>query len=330
MREKCTEFMVKVGWLLIPLAPVFLGAVVLDLYGSLGQPLTCRELKCLLEVDVDFASGKITYVAVTTLHYTVCAIVIFRYFILYKDSPKATKTILSSFLGPGCAVLILCVLFYCVAEAMNSNIYILSSVNLSDIYGLSSESCHSERTIFSWPEFQIASTLPALTAVVAAIVLVAFANSQICLFVKECERGSCYSTYFRSITQCFLPVYLLLVTGVISSATWFHLPTNIYRNELGSEANEMQKYALQKLQHYGDEMTLFWGMMYTLIALVAVAWPVWQLSRSRRRLYLYESVAAGQTRNERISNFSWIIRQIVGILAPLITGLLANFLEIGT
>lgn len=329
MRKKRTEFMAKVLWLLIPLIPVVLGAIVLEIYGPSGQPLTYRELKYLLEIDVDFASGKITYVAVTALHYTVCAIIIIRYFILYKDSSGSTKAILRGFIVPGCFVFVLFVLFSLLAKEQNFNIHTLSSVNMSEIYGLSNGLHRTQWPVFSSCEFWFASTLPVFTAVVSAIVLVAFSNAQIYLFTKECEYSSCYFVYFRSITQHLLPVYPLLVTGVISSATWFHLPVKIYRSELGPEANEIQKSVLQKLQYYGDEMTLFWGMTYTLIALAAVTCPIWRLScSSRRKLYLYESVSTGQSRNERIQ-FSWMTRQTMGILAPLITSLLANLLEEG-
>jgi len=120
-----------------------------------------------------------------------------------------------------------------------------------------------------------------------------------------------------------------LVTGVLSSAVWFHLPISTFGNQLAEGRDEELKSALQKLQSYGDEMTLFWCMTYTLIVVVVIAFPLWRLAREKHKAgytesYSYEvqSLAFGRT-----SDFLWMTRQILVVLAPLISSLLFNWLE---
>ena len=172
-------------------------------------------------------------------------------------------------------------------------------------------------SVFSHFEFFAASTLPGVAAVVAAAALVAYSNLSIRLFVnsEEQERGSSFCASRRRIMQC-LPMYsCVLVTAVISSAVWFHLPANIFGDISGRAA----------LRNYGHEMTLFLGVTYTLTTLVAVAWPIWRLYRRAHEVgYAPKPEPSIQWTNEDILSSAG---KVLAVLAPLITSFLYTLLE---
>ena len=125
-------------------------------------------------------------------------------------------------------------------------------------------------TAFSKNEFEIASFLPVITAMFPAICLVIYTNFQVDLFAKAKERVQSlqFISSYNAIVKC-LPFYSgILVTSLICSSVWFHLPLQIF------ELNEKTR---KELQVYGDEMTLFLGITYTLTVLFAIATPILRL-----------------------------------------------------
>ena len=333
--------------LLTPMAPVLLAVLVLQMYGPSGDPLTTSELKSLQSQNFEFVYGRITYVAVTTLYYFVFTIIIFLYCNLWRNSPGPTKKVLRSSLWPGIFVAALFSGLFYLAGEWNLTIHQLSSINLLTVHGIEDEHCGisclylpsqtlrewSSHGCRGWWEFQIASTLPVIPAVVTTIALAAFTNAQVLRFGAD-KHGSTrlYFACHHMIMRCLPMASSLLVTGVISSAVWFHLPVVRFRSRLlegsdkgGENGNQTLESALQKLQSYGDEMTLFWGVTYTLIVVVVIALPIWRLVREKHAVcYAY---GARPATTGRTSDSLWLTRQILVVLAPLISSLLFNWLE---
>lgn len=301
---------------------------MLAVYGPSGELLTCCELKSLHEENATFGFGKITYVAVTSLQFIVCVIIILLYSTSFCDVSKATggvKVALRRLAGPALLVFVLLIVFFCLASNFEWSYYRLASGNLLKIYGISdiSSKCIKTAMIFSRCEFEAASMFPVLVAVVTVIILVAYMQLRIRLLIdfEDQEDDGRFSECFRSIMGCLPMCSCVLVTAVISSAVWFHLPVKIFGNGI----NEHQRSALQKLQNYGDEMTLFLGMTYTLTALVVIAWPIWRLARRARAPgRTFQSVSAWDSTNQNILLF---VNKIIAVLAPLISSLVYNWLE---
>lgn len=313
------------GALVIALMPFLLGALAFEAYGPSRTPLIDLELCNLNSQRSNLDSGKITYVAVTNLHFFVCVIVILRYFIFFIDILKTSRKcddVLRGFIGPTVFVLLLLfsLLFFDLEWAYSR----LASDPLLDIYCISDipKKCSPAMLpVFSKFEFGVASTLPAVAAVMAAASLVIYTSFQVHLFVNsgEHERGRQFSASYQSIMSC-LPMYsCILVTSVISSAVWFHLPLKIFENVLKDES------ALLTLRNYADEMTLFLGVTYTLIVLVAIAWPIWRLSRKAHEVGYALELKSDRRGTNRKAIF--LANKILAVLAPLVTSLLYNWLE---
>lgn len=327
--------------LLAPMAPVVMMVLVLEMYGPSGSPLTDSELQYLRSKMVDFHFGRITYVTVTTLHYFVFAAITYLYWSLCRSAGESTKVVLRYSLWPCCLIAVVFFTLFWLAGEYSLTVHKLSSRNLLDIYGISAKNngdlcINSIRTFLTewfpdtckpWWTFQIASTLPVIPAVVTTTALAAFTNAQVLRFIdaKEYERHRLYFSCRHTILQCLPMTSSLLATGVIASAVWFHLPIAIFGNQWRDTDDETLKSTLQKLQTYGDEMTLLWAMTYTLIVVMVIAWPIWRLTRKGHAVdYAYD---AGSDVSGRTTNFLWLTRQVLIVLGPLISGLLFNWLE---
>ena len=338
------------GALIIALMPFLLGVLMFEAYGPSPEPITCCDLTSLNADNTSLDSGKITYVAVTSLHFFVCAIVILRYwtrlcdgskirvkycspvvpgssmsYAILSKAAKVAKAALAMLPSIGPVVLVFMLLwsiFHLLCKFQGSY-YKLATGFMLEIYGIPDicgKCSPSAQSVFSQFEFHVASTLPVVAAAVAVAFLVGYASLQVRLFgdSKEHEFDSRYSDSYRSIMECLPMCSCVLVTAVISSAVWFHLPIKIFGGALRDSA------ALQNLQNYGDEMTLFLGVTYTLTALVAIAWPIWRLSRrAHKEGYNPEAKSDWQWTNRELL---FLLNKVLAVLAPLITSLLYNLL----
>ncbi|MCY3675336.1 MAG: hypothetical protein OXH65_05175 [Paracoccaceae bacterium] len=307
------------GWsqfwaLIVVVAPFSLGVLLLEVIG----PSTIRIISFLSFCQgldgSDYITGKIAYVAITNLHIVVCVIIGIRYVFEPKETPGEKQFVCRSMLPT--AVILMLLLGFIIIGGLNFSK--LSSNIVMCIYGIKNDFCNFSTCslpVYSWWEFQIASTLPVITAAIATAILVIYTNLQVYRFVKaeERDRESQFTISYNSIVQCLPMFSCLLVTGLISSAFWYHLPVKIFGNVASNDV-------LTNLRNYGNAMTLFFGVVYTLTALVAIAWPIWQLYRKAQNV---NSSFSGQLPNQIET------KKILAVLAPLATGLLYNWLEVG-
>lgn len=296
--------------LIVTSVPFLLGALLLETYGPSGTPFNDLSL-CNLKGEKSFPeSGKITYVAVTNLHYVVCTIVIIRYWTLIRDVLKTTdkpQIELRCYILPIAIVLLPLFALLFVTD--------LSWPRLS-----LSECSKNDWSIFSKCEFYIASILPAFMAIFAVASLVAYTSLQVRLFgdsAKE-EHDSKFSASHEAVMKCIVMYSCILVTAVISSAVWLHLPLSMY-------VDVVREASVPSLRIYADEMTLFLGMTYTLTAFVAVAWPLWRLSRTAHDLHYRPKWKFGRQRLDHETVL--LVARVLAVLGPLITSLLYNWLD---
>jgi hypothetical protein len=120
--------------------------------------------------------------------------------------------------------------------------------------------------------------------------------------------------------------YLLtavLVTSTLAASLFFHLPTKLLAE--GSDG---------PLVPYAGELSIFWGTVFTLTLLATVTPP---LLHARHRLAaITEGVVDADEEDETrkwlsqeglLESFGQQLRLILALLAPLITGPVANFLQ---
>lgn len=304
--------------LIVVLAPFSLGIILLEVIGPSNDQITNFLLYYQGLDNPDVMAGKITYAAITNLHFVVCVIIGIRYFFVPKKTPEEKQFIRGSMITTPFILLPL-LGFIIIGDLTYSK---FANNILESIYGIGDVSCNFSPNyppVYSRLEFEIASTLPVITAVLATAILVTYTNLQVYLFAKAEERNHENQLFisYNAIVQC-LPMYsCLLVTAVISSAVWFHLPVKIFGNIANDDV-------LKNLQNYGEEMTLFLGVIYTLTALVAITWPIWQLYRKAQNVSCSLALGiSGLWLNQEAVIGS---KKILAVLAPLVTGLLYNWL----
>ena len=312
--------------MLIPLIPVVLALGILEIYGPYGELLTGDELELLHATQVSFASGKLIFVAIAALHHFICIIAFFQFYALFRYVPKQIRYCYIVF---STLIILLAVLFttpilhYLVPyESRYSELALHTLIKIYNI----DVSCTNEdvrESVFSWMQFVSASTLPLVFALFPSTLFVALTNAQIrwFVYVKEYERGRiCYICH-QSLMQCLPMLSSIWISSAILSSIWFHMPANIYNTLRKSISEDI----LQKLQNYGDNMALLLGTIYTLIILIMVAWPIWWLKRKERAVGY--APKTGFVVDRQKTNYFWLMRQSLIVLAPLISTVLVNWLE---
>lgn len=310
--------------LVIVIMPFLMGVTLLQAYGPSKTPLTELNLYYSAIGDYYPDHGKITYVAITNLHIVICAIIFLRHWTLLRDA-LTTSNAWRCFIGPAIVMLLLILIIVVFLHLLEWSYFRLASNTLSELYrvpDMGSNASTMTMPVFSYFDFQLASMAPVLAAVLAAGSLVAYTSLQVRLLATSVseEYEEQYSVSYRSIMKC-LPMYsCILVTAVISSGVWFHLPSKIFGSSLEERYTEAAA-----LQNYGNEMTLFLGVTYTLTALVAVAWPLWRLSRKAKEMgYTLET---GYTWHWSSQDMLYQGNKVLGVFAPLIASFLYNGLE---
>lgn len=307
--------------LIVVVAPFSLGILLLEVIGPSEIQIAKLSSGCQGLVNPNFIPGKITYVAVTSLHLVVCIIIGIRYVFEPKKTPGEKRFICRA-RAPTAIILLLLLLLGLIMQG-KATYTLLATETLKNIYDIGDVGCNfslNSTSVFSRCEFEIASILPVISAVIATAILVTYTNLQVYRFLKAKERDREKQLYisYNSIVQC-LPMYsCLLVTAVISSAVWFHLPVAIFANRADGDV-------LENLRNYGDEMTLFLGITYTLTALVAFAWPMWRLTRKAKSVNCSLASSVGGQRSNQEAAF--VTNKFLAVLAPLVTSLLYNLLE---
>lgn len=324
----------KPGWpvsMAVVAAPLALGVVVLQIYGPVGELLTDDQLKSLHEMQPT-VGGSLTYVSVTLLHYTVCVCALFYFVRLVADVPVALRRryLLTAF------VLAVVVLFYlfgplCFREFVPlwfsenaGRVHELLYYNFEKVYertGQCDTTTQDQCQIF--PTLYPAIFWPTFFGVVAAAAGAAAANVQGRLVADagDGKDDSFYATRRRSLKYSSLLLGAVLTTSTVSSAVFLHLPQRIFDNDQQRGFCKPQDWALEKLQNYGDELTLFLGTIYTLTVLAAIAWPFWRLQRSGT-----PSSNGAQAPLPFGESLAFTL-QVMAVLTPLISALLSNWVQ---
>ena len=135
-----------IGALIVALVPFSLGVLLLEAYGPSGSLLPESNLASGNNLNLD--AGKVTYVAVTSVHFVVCAIILLRCWVLFRDESTAAgmaNDVLRRSAGPILFVFAMLLLFFVLACHLDSTYCRLATHSLSDIYGIPNPDYHSSQ-----------------------------------------------------------------------------------------------------------------------------------------------------------------------------------------
>lgn len=333
--------------------PLFLGVALLQIYDPVGEPLNDAQLTSLREMKPSFVRGSITYVSATVVHLSVC-VCAFLYF--ERHIAGATPVAMYwryLFTAAAFAFLVLLFLFYpFLSPDCALRFHELMFFDFEKIYSKFSKCCGqhswarlivSEQSSF-FPTFRIAAMLPTLIGVFVASVGAAAADASAMPAARrwanlqerligvagEDRKDGFGASQRRSLMYCSLVLGAVLTTSTVSSAIFLHLPQRVFDSHQQRELCGWQDCALEELQNYADELTLFLGTIYTLTVLAAIAGPFWRLQRAKYRLGYggqTRALVANKAAELPIREYFSVALQVIAVLTPLISGLLSNWVQ---
>jgi hypothetical protein len=175
---------------------------------------------------------------------------------------------------------------------------------------------------------------PTLLGIVSVAMMAAAAFAQLSMLDakqihSEAEKEALICLVYKHIKACAYMLSLVLVTSATTASLYFHLPLRA----LGP-LNEAGELSEQRLQAFADQLSLFWGGVFTLTLIAAIGIPL-LLVQGRLRDFL-DSLKppelAVQTR-DRLSKVGFLYdgreqaKLIFSFMAPLATGPLASLMQ---
>lgn len=311
--------------MLLAAVPFVVGLLTLQLIAPAAAPHGEAELLALKQASRGrvFLQGTVTYAAAVSCHVVLCLGALAFYGWIVAHAKPATRRRVLVVGGVMTVVLLPAVLVFANEEV---TAFRLTYYNYEDLFRDTPAGGYLLTQSAVGPTFlSLAANLPTAFGIVTVIAAAGAGHVLVVAMPTACEPGWKQRLH-RTRDSMRVGFYLLsavLVTSTLTASLFLHLPTRL----LGEEPDGT-------LASYAGELSIYWGAIFTLTLVATIASP---LVHARHRL---AAIAEGVTdpddeREARdwlsqeglLESFGQQLRLILALLAPLITGPVANFLQ---
>jgi hypothetical protein len=329
-RERCREPQPAEGepwpWAtLVAAVPLLVALLTLQLIGPEATPHAAATLDTLKQASQGqvFLPGAVTYAAAVTCHIVLClgAIAFYGWIVA-----QATPTIRRRALVVGGAMLLVVLPGLLVVGDERFTAFRLSYYNYEDLFSYTPAGGYLlAPSGIGLSLLSVAAILPTAFGILAVIAAAGAGHALVEALPSTREPGW-QQRLRRARDNMRLAFYLLtavLVTSTLSASLFFHLPIGLLAE--GPEG---------RLASYAGELSIFWGTVFTLTLVATITPPL--LHARQHFAAIVEGVA---DRGEEEETRKWLsqesmldtlgqkMRLVLALLAPLITGPVASFLQ---
>jgi hypothetical protein len=309
-------------------APLAVGLLLLQLFGPWAAP---KGSLAGLTVPVSgFLPGLLTFTAVVTAHVFACLAAIMMALDLLRATPRSRP-----FARNG---LILAVAVSAILVAalvlMPSNAGELTFGGFKAFFADVDAADRFTRPLgLRVAPLHLAIFIPTGLGVVAVAMVAAAANSQLSLFGHIiATRGARQAARIRQLhgrlKRCLYSLAVVLVTSTVAATLFFHLPARL------SAAKDTQAAAtLTSMGEFASEISLFWGLIYTLTLAVAVGLPILLLQNRLRRALEPPFTGPADSPRAQLASAGILsqgreqVKFLTALLAPLVAAPLTRVVE---
>lgn len=263
-----------------------------------------------------YHGGFIGFATAASVHILVCLTVIaFNLYHLWTCAAAIRRNLIILALVYASLVC----LFMVLTEDPNLAAYKLTYLNIRELY----EGTPQAEEILAG--FSLHVLLPTLFGIFAVSFAATGAESLFTEFDRDAGKlnGETLKTKIAILKRGFQSLSVVLVSTVIAAAISFHLPARLYDGE-----------GAKLISAYADEMTIFWGAIFTLTLLATYAPHLFRLRNlSRNYARVLQKREPGAPLPEWLSdtalfgNLKSHVGAVFTLLAPLITGSLGNIIQ---
>ena len=315
---------VVASWaLLLPLGPLAIAALVLQYLGPGPGTGPLTDPAAIQAASMPLSSGPLLYATAVVIHVVVSLLAIFSYGLMIRDSDRPTERKLAvCSIAAAIAVLVL-VAFVMLAD-QGIAAYRVTYFDYLQFYA-GVPDAYFDREHVGLPHLAWAILVPTALGVVAVLGAAAAADllSTGLPDPGDPEAVRELRTSRQGVRRVLYLLSVVLVTSTLAASVFFHLPSELY----GAEGEK----AAAHLSRYADALSVFWGAVYTLTLIAAVAVPAARLQRRAEgagdALAGPDGRAEAEAEGEISDTLVGQLRLLLAILAPLIAGPVANFLQ---
>lgn len=263
-----------------------------------------------------YSGGFIGYATAASVHILVCITVIaFNLYHLLTCEASTRRYLIILALS---YAFVVC-LFMVLTNDPDLAAYKLTYLNIRELYVGTPQ---ADRILAS---FSLHVLVPTLFGIVAVAFAATGAESLFTEFDNDAGKlnGEVLKAKIAILKRGFQSLSVVLVSTVITAAVSFHLPARLYENE-----------AAKLVSDYADEVTIFWGAIFTLTLLATYAphlFRIRSLSQSYAKVLQEREPGAAQPEwlsdTALFGNMRSHIGAVFTLLAPLITGSLGNLIQ---
>lgn len=263
-----------------------------------------------------YHGGFIGYATAASVHILVCITVIaFNLYHLWSCEAPVRRNLILLALS---YAFVVC-LFMVLTNDPNLAAYKLTYLNIRELY------VGTPQADLILAGFSLHVLLPTLFGIVAVAFAATGAESLFTEFDKDAGKltGEELKAKIAILKRGFQSLSVVLVSTVIAAAVSFHLPARLYDGD-----------GAKLISNYADEVTIFWGAIFTLTLLATYAPHLFRLRNlSRSYAKVLQERQPGAPQPEWLSdtalfgNMRSHIGAVFTLLAPLITGSLGNIIQ---
>ncbi len=263
-----------------------------------------------------YSGGFIGYATAVSVHILICIVVIaFNLYHLFACEPGSRRKLLSIavlYLG-GLSVLLI------VTDHPGLAAYKITFLNFRELYA-GTELFGVLQTMLG-----VQVIIPVLIGIAAVVLAATGAESLFIDFDEEAPRLSeaQMKAKIAILKRGFQSLSIVLVSTTIAAGIFFHLPARLYKKD-GAEI----------IGSYADEVTIFWGAIFTLTLLATYLPHLFRLrDLSQRYMKAQKRKTDEALLPEWLSdtalfgNFKTHLTTLFTLLAPLITGSLSTVIQ---
>lgn len=263
-----------------------------------------------------YSGGFIGYATAASVHILICVVVIiFNLYHIWACNEAARRRLLS--IATLYFVILGSLLLLTDHPALSA--YKITFLNIRDLY-MGTQLFDALKDMLG-----VHVMVPTIFGIAAVIAAATGAESLFADFDKEASRlnEKALKAKIATLKRGFQSLSVVLVSTVIAAAIAFHLPARLYTGK-GEEI----------INAYADEVTIFWGAIFTLTLLATYAPQLFRL-RQLSKNYIKVKKQAGDdgglpewlSDTALFGNFKTHIATLFTLLAPLITGSLSGILQ---
>jgi hypothetical protein len=327
--------------------PLGLSVLLLQLFGPTSGPLMASELEALRSALVPsaFQPGLISFVAVAAAHICACTVVLVLALDMLRTTPNSAgfrRAGLQVAAGVGVAVVAVMILSDANAGRISYRAFETFFTRASGAAPIVSPLWSGGPTPLA-----LATTLPTLFGVVAVAMTSAAANAQFRFLEAELKAeppspepdgatprrpSERVCAVHDRAKRCLYALAVVLVTSTVAASLYFHLPSQL---PLASGFEKSPEAAfVARMADFGAELSLLWGMVFSLTLAAAVGLPLF-LIQARLRVALEEPPLSQASKEERdvivssgvLAGGREQVKLLTTLLAPLIAGPVANLVQ---